>query len=64
MTATIEGVSGQQHAPDTPCPQERPGVHCTRRLGVPQSQSGRAEILVPTGIESQTVQPVLSRYTD
>jgi len=35
-----------------------------RRLGGPQGQSGRAENLVPTGIRSRTVQPVVSRYTD
>ena len=35
-----------------------------RRLGGPQGRSGRAENLVPTGIWSRTVQPVVSRYTD
>jgi len=35
-----------------------------RRLGGPQGRSGRAEILVPTGIRSQTLQPVVSRYTN
>ena len=35
-----------------------------RRLGGPQGQFGRAENLVPTGIRSWTVQPVVSRYTD
>jgi len=35
-----------------------------RRLGGPQGRSGQAEILVPTGIEYRTVQPVVSRYTD
>ena len=34
------------------------------RLGGPQGRSGRAENLVPTGIRSRTVQPVVSRYTD
>ena len=34
------------------------------RLGGPQGRSGRAEDLVPTGIRSWTVQPVVSRYTD
>ena len=29
-----------------------------------QGWSGRAENLVPTGIRSRTVQPVVSRYTD
>ena len=35
-----------------------------RRLGGPQGRSGRAENLVPTGIRSRTIQPVVSRYTD
>ena len=35
-----------------------------RRLGGLQGRSGRAENLVPTGIRSRTVKPVVSRYTD
>ena len=35
-----------------------------RRLGGLQGRSGRAENLVPIGIRSRTVQPVVSRYTD
>jgi len=35
-----------------------------RRLGGPQGRSGRAENLVPTGIRSRTVQPVVCSYTD
>jgi len=35
-----------------------------RRLGGPQAQSGLAENLIPTGIQSQTVQPIVSHYTD
>ena len=35
-----------------------------RRLGGPQDRSGRAKNLVPTGIRSRTVQPVVSHYTD
>jgi hypothetical protein len=34
-----------------------------RRLGGPHGRSGRAENLVPTGIRSRTVQPLVSRYT-
>ena len=33
-----------------------------RRLDGPQGRTGRAENLVPTGIRSRTVQPVVSRY--
>ena len=46
----------------TPRPQFTPGKD--RRLGGSQGRSGRAENLVPTGIRSRTVQPVVSRYTD
>ena len=35
-----------------------------RRLVGSQGRSGRAENLVATGIRSQTVQPVVSRYTE
>ena len=35
-----------------------------RRLVWPQGRSGTAENLVPTGIRSGTVQPVVSLYTD
>jgi len=35
-----------------------------RRLIGPKGRSGRAENLIPTGIRSRTVQPVISRYTD
>jgi len=35
-----------------------------RRLGVPQGRSGRAETLVPAGIRSRTLQPVVNRDTD
>ena len=35
-----------------------------RRLVWPQGRSGRAENLVPTGIQPRTFQPVVSRYTD
>jgi len=29
MTAALEGVSGQQHAPAVLYPRKRPGTHCT-----------------------------------
>ena len=52
----------------TPRPHFTPGkdpVHpFYRRLGEPQGRSGRVEDLVPTGIRSRTVQPIVSRYTD
>ena len=51
----------------TPQPPVTPGktrYPLYRRLGGPQGRSGRAEILVRTGIRSRTVEPVVSRYTD
>ena len=63
MTAALEGVSGQQHAQ----PHFTPGkelVPILQETGWSQGRSGRAENLVPTGIRSPTVQPVVSRYID
>ena len=51
----------------TPRPHFTPrkdSVTIYRRLGGPQGRSGRAENLVPTEIQSRTVQPLVSRYTD
>ena len=45
-------------------PPEKTRYQFYRRLGWPQGRSGRAENLVPTGIRSRTVQPVVNRYTD
>ena len=59
MTAALEGVSGQQHAPAALSPRERPGTHLT---GGWVDRSGRAEILVSTGIRSRTVQHVANHY--
>jgi hypothetical protein len=39
-------------------------VPILQEAGWAQGRSGWAEILVPTGIRSRTVQPVVSRYTD
>jgi len=54
------GVRGQLHA----AAASNPGkdlVPIVQEVGGPQDQSGRAENLVPTGIRSRTVQPVVSR---
>jgi len=51
----------------TPQPHFTPGkdpVPILQELGEPQGLSERAENLVPTGIWSRAVQPVVSRYTD
>jgi len=54
MTAALEGVSGQQHAPATLYPRDRPGTHFTGGWVGPQARSGRAENIVPTGFRSRT----------
>ena len=51
----------------TPCRTLPPGktrFPFYRRLCGPQGRPEQAENLVPTGIRSRTVQPVVSRYTD
>jgi len=51
----------------TPRPHFTPGktrYPFYRKLGGPQGRSGWAENIVPTGIRSWTVQPVVSSYTD
>jgi hypothetical protein len=63
-------VSGQLHAPAALPPGKSPGTHFYRRLGGPQSRSGRygeVKIFYPTGTRTPApliVQPVASRYTD
>ena len=46
MTAALEGVSGQQHAPAYFTPGKDP-VPIVQRLSGPQGRSGRAENLAP-----------------
>ena len=51
----------------TPRPHFTPGkdpLPIVQEAGWAQGRSGRAEYLVPIGIRSRTVQPVVSRYTD
>jgi len=50
--------------PRPPLPPGKTRYPLYRRLSGPQGRSGRAENLVPTGIRSRAVQPVVSRYTD
>ena len=60
--SALDGMGGQPHAPaaSTPGKDTLPTV---QEAG-PQGRFGLAENLVPTGIRSRTVQPVVSRYTD
>jgi len=64
MTAALEG--GEWSAAHTGCnlPPGKTRYPFYRRLGGPQGRSGQAENLIPTGIRSRTVQPIVSRYTD
>jgi hypothetical protein len=57
-------VGGQSHAPAA-LPPGKTRYLLYRRLGGPQSRSGRVRrISPPTGFDPRTVQPVASRYTD
>ena len=64
MTAALEGGECSAARPGRTLPPGKTRYPFYRRLGGPQGRSGRAENLVPTGIPSRTVQPVVSRYTD
>jgi len=64
MTAALEGGELSAARPGRTLPPGKSRYTLYRRLGGTQGRSGRAENLVPTGIRSRTVQPVVSRYTD
>ena len=64
MAAALEGGERSAARPGRTLPTGKARYPFYRRLGGPQGRSGRAENLVSTGIRSQTVQPVVSRYTD
>ena len=64
MTAALEGGEWSAACPGRTLPPGKTQYPFYRRLVGPQDRSGRAENLVPTGIRSLSVQPVVSRYTD
>ena len=64
MTAALEGGEWSAARLGRTLPPGKTRYPLYRRLGGIQGRYGRAEILVPTGIRSRTVQPVVSRYTD
>jgi len=64
MTAALEGGEWSAARPGRTLTPGKTRHPFYRGLGGPQGRSGRAEILVHTGIRSRTVQPVVSRYTD
>jgi hypothetical protein len=62
--AALEGGEWSAARPGRTLPPGKTRYPLYRRLGGPQGRCGREENLVPTGIRSRTVQPVVSRYTD
>ena len=64
MTAALEGGEWSTPRSGRTLPPGKTQYPFYRRLGGPQGGSGRAENLVPTGIRSWTVQPVVSSSTD
>jgi len=52
MTAALEGVRSQQHAPAALYPRERTGTHFTGGWVAPEPVWTGAENLTPTGIRS------------
>jgi len=57
------GMGGQRHA-SADLPQENTRYPLHRKLGWPQSRSGRVQKMSPLPeFDSWTVQPVASRYT-
>jgi len=63
MTAALEGGKWSAARPGRTLPPGKTRYPFYRRLGGPQGRCGRAENLVPTGIRSRTVQPVVSHHT-
>ena len=64
MTAALEGGEWSATRPGRTLPPGKTRYPFYRRLGGPQGRSGRAENLVPTGIRSRAVKPIVGRYTD
>jgi len=57
--SALDGGEGASPTPRPPLPPGKTRYPLYRRLGGPQGRSGRAENLVPTGIRSRTVHPVV-----
>jgi len=64
MNAALEGGEWSAARPGRTLPPGKTLYPFYRWLGGPQGRSGWAENLIPIGIWSQTVQPVISCYTD
>jgi len=59
MTTALEEGEWSAARPGRTLPPGKTRYPFYRRLGGPKGRSGRAENLVPTGIRSRTVQPVV-----
>jgi hypothetical protein len=57
-------VGGQRHAPTALNPGKRTGIIVQEAEWAPGPGWTVAKNLTPTGIQSRTLQPVASRYTD
>ena len=55
MTAALEGVSGQQHAPAALYPRERPGTHWTGGWVGPMAGLDGRKISSPPGFDVKCV---------
>jgi len=64
MSAALERGEWSAARPGRTLPLGKTRYQFYRRLGGPQGRPGRAENLVPTGIRSRTVQPVISKITE
>jgi len=64
MTGALEGGEWSAARPGRNLPPGKTRYPLYMRLGGPQGRSGRAENLVPTGIRSRTVQPVVAIPTE
>ena len=61
MNTALEGGKWSAARPGRTLPPGKTRYPFYRRLGGPRGESGREENLVPTGIRSRTVQPVVSQ---
>jgi hypothetical protein len=61
----LKAGEGSALRPGHSLPPGKTRYQLYRRLGGPQGRSGQMQkILPPPGLDTQTIQPVASRYTD
>jgi len=62
LTSALYGVGGQRHALAA-LPPAKTRYPFYRRVGGPHGRSGQARKIIPApGLDSQTIQPLASRY--